>query len=190
MKSNNYTDNELWMFMKNGDTESLSIIYNKYFFDLFHYGLKISGDENLTRDCIHDLFFQLWSRKDVTNQVFKVKPYLLQCFRRRIIKQIQQYKDVAISDHQEIFYDQVCSHESHLIADESFKESVNKLLFALHNLTRRQKEAIHLKYYMELEYDEICEIMDLQYQSVRNLISEGIKKMREIVKQNEVKSIS
>jgi len=183
MEKKNYTDSELWMYMKNGDMESLSKIYNKYFFDLFHYGLKISGDENLTRDCIHDLFFQLWSRKNVTNQVFKVKPYLLQCFRRRIIKQLRQNKDSMISACQELFYEQESSHESHLIEDESYKESVNKILFALQNLTRRQQEAVHLKYYMELEYNEICEIMNLQYQSVRNLISEGIKKMREILKE-------
>jgi RNA polymerase sigma factor (sigma-70 family) len=48
----------------------------------------------------------------------------------------------------------------------------------LDQLSPRQRKAIILYYIEEKKYEEICFIMDMNYQSVRNLIHRGISKLR------------
>ena len=49
----------------------------------------------------------------------------------------------------------------------------------MNHLTRRQRQAITLYYLEERKYDEICDIMKMNYHSVRNLMHRGMLKLRE-----------
>ena len=51
----------------------------------------------------------------------------------------------------------------------------------MQQLSSRQREAIFLKFYEEMDYQEVAAAMDINYQSVRNLIFNGIKKLRDIL---------
>jgi len=47
----------------------------------------------------------------------------------------------------------------------------------LNELSAMQKEILYLKYYSLMDYDEISDIMNLNYQSARNLVSRAIGKL-------------
>ena len=49
----------------------------------------------------------------------------------------------------------------------------------LDELPPRQKEAIYLYYIQEIPLKEIAVLMDMEYQSIRNLISRSLRKLRE-----------
>ena len=51
----------------------------------------------------------------------------------------------------------------------------------LNKLPKRQKEAIYLKYYSGLKATDIAEIMDINYQSVVNILHKAIKNLKEEV---------
>ena len=53
------------------------------------------------------------------------------------------------------------------------------LVASLNNLSPRQYEAIVLRFYNKLSYLEIAEVMDVNEQSVRNLIQRGIESLRQ-----------
>jgi RNA polymerase sigma factor (sigma-70 family) len=54
----------------------------------------------------------------------------------------------------------------------------SKLASLLNELPARQKEAIYLRYYEDMEYKQIAEIMNVNYQSVLNLIQKALNKLR------------
>lgn len=176
------TDIELWRSIKNGDVATFEYVYLAYYKDLYYYGLKLSHEPNVTEDCIHDLFIQIWANKTTINEVHSIKPYLIKCFRRRLLTMLTQ--DLHTVDYEKISMRDGYRHQSAedtLISVESKVESKAKLSSAMDRLTRRQREAIHLKFLMGLDYDEICTVMNLQYQTVRNLICESIKVMKNII---------
>ena len=45
-------------------------------------------------------------------------------------------------------------------------------------LTSRQKEIIYYRFIQEMSMEEICTLMDLNYQSAQNLIQRSLKKIR------------
>ncbi|MCD8179056.1 MAG: sigma-70 region 4 domain-containing protein [Tannerellaceae bacterium] len=59
----------------------------------------------------------------------------------------------------------------------------------LSHLTPRQKEIIYYKFIQELEYDQICELMDLNYQSARNLLQRSLKKIKEHITPEDMESL-
>lgn len=46
-------------------------------------------------------------------------------------------------------------------------------------LTPRQREIIYYRFIEEMEYDEICQIMDINYQSAYNLLQRSLQKVRD-----------
>jgi RNA polymerase sigma factor (sigma-70 family) len=68
--------------------------------------------------------------------------------------------------------------ENDYIANE--KTALDNVFVAqmLDKLSPRQRKAILLYYIEEKKYEDICEIMQMNYQSVRNLIHRGISKLR------------
>ncbi|MGZ3846904.1 MAG: RNA polymerase sigma factor, partial [Flavisolibacter sp.] len=52
---------------------------------------------------------------------------------------------------------------------------------AINQLPARQKEIIYLRIYKGLSFEEIGQIMQLNYQVVRNLLSQALKSFRKII---------
>ena len=71
------------------------------------------------------------------------------------------------------------SYEVELINAQLSAEQKQKVSKVLEKLSQRQKEAIFLRYFDDLEYEEIASIMSINYQSVHNLIHRAIKILRE-----------
>jgi RNA polymerase sigma factor (sigma-70 family) len=69
--------------------------------------------------------------------------------------------------------------ETYLIDREIETESLQKLQSELDKLTKRQREAIFLRFTQNLSYEEIANIMAINYRSVVNLIHEAIKAIRQ-----------
>ena len=55
------------------------------------------------------------------------------------------------------------------------------LLAALDELSPRQREIIYLRFYQNLSYEEIADIMDLNYQTSRNLLYKAIRSLRGLI---------
>jgi len=144
---------------------------------LYRYGRKFTGDENLLEDCIQELFIELWQAKTRT-PVVSVRAYLLKSLKYKLLKAYRKSRDmVPISGEGEESAFEL-SHENFLIAGEENEEKKRRVLKALEQLSGRQKEIIYLKYYQNLSYDEVSEIMNINYQVARNLLYQAIRSLK------------
>ncbi|MDH6306051.1 RNA polymerase sigma factor (sigma-70 family) [Parabacteroides sp. PF5-5] len=77
-----------------------------------------------------------------------------------------------------------------MIADEQEQERQDKMNAILESLTPRQKEVIYYRYVEGMKIDEICKLMEMNYQSVQNLIQRSIKKVRSTFSQKDKSVLS
>ena len=70
--------------------------------------------------------------------------------------------------------------EEQYVTDELYTNQQRKIQEILNVLTPRQKEIIYYRYIQELSFDEICIMMDMNYQSAQNLIQRSLKKIRDL----------
>lgn len=166
----------IWLKFQAGDEQAYSYIYTAYFKKLFSFGLKIKPDPGLVKDCIQELFIKLWRLKENLGQPVSLKHYLYQSLRRTIFKEIakQQYKlQVDLKD--DYHFEVVLAYDLQLINLQISEARQKQLEQALKKLTKRQRDAIHLKFYGKLSYEEIAEVMEVQVKSVYNLISKALE---------------
>ena len=71
---------------RNADAEKmLTDVFRTHFDSLFAYGLKISEDKELVKDCIQELFYRLWKNNTGAQNVNSMKFYLFKALRRQIL---------------------------------------------------------------------------------------------------------
>jgi RNA polymerase sigma factor (sigma-70 family) len=165
----------IWLNFQAGDKHAYSVLYDAYFKQLYRYGLKISADANLVKDCIQELFIKLWRTRENLGQPVSTKNYLFESLRRTMLKELAK-KHYKIQENlpEDYHFEVSLPHEFRLIDLQVTEERMKQLEKALQKLTKRQRDAIHLKFYGQLSYEEIAEIMELNVRSVYNLISKAL----------------
>ncbi|MFZ1751422.1 MAG: sigma-70 family RNA polymerase sigma factor, partial [Saprospiraceae bacterium] len=168
-----------WKSMKDGDHHALKSMYDAHISNLINYAKKFTSDHELIEDAIHDMFVYLWNKRATIGDTDCIIKYLCVMLRRDIIKRLDKAKkQINIDSEKGEYEDFTINIEDLLILDEDTKDQRLKLSQALSTLSGRQREAIYLKYFEEMDYEGICDIMNINYQSVRNLISKGIIELR------------
>ncbi len=178
----------LWSRFLNGDDQVLSLIYLQYSNPLFDYGCRFSKNTDLVKDCIQEVFCNLLRTRKNLSETDNVKFYLLKSLKRQILKEIQKSSNklVSIND-QEYSFELLLGQNNDDQLNELNEVKQQALVEALESLTDRQKEAIYLRFDRGLEYNEISEILNLNYQSARALIHRAIEKLREVIHIQEQK---
>jgi RNA polymerase sigma factor (sigma-70 family) len=175
-------DGVLWQSLKNGDHDSFQAIYFSHFDSLYSYGLRIAGDRDLVKDCIHDLFVKIWTNKSGLADVTAIRSYLLVSLRSTLFNRLQQMKRVTMAAvHEQHPFDLVFSAESDFIRKEEHLLQSQKLLEALNQLSPRQKEVIYLRYFEELGYEEIAGIMNITVKATYKLTARGLETLRQVL---------
>lgn len=171
-----------WQQFLDGTQQALADIFLIHHDDLFRYGLKLTGNQEMVKDCIQDLFLKLWKNRNNLHMVQSVKPYLFKSLRNHLVDSAELRRpDVPISDEMEGQLQIVYSHEDFLIHAQVTEEIRHQVIIALNQLTNRQREAIYLRYFEELDFDTIANLMDMNMQSVRNTLSRAMMLLRDLM---------
>lgn len=173
-------DQALWNSYRSGDESAFRLIYQQHYGALYRYAFKICGHKELTKDCIQDMFATLWLKRNKVNEVSHIRAYLLKYLRRELLREMgrgQRFSELegTAVEEQEIEF----SYEALLVLEQTQQAHNDRLQMALKYLTKRQREIIYLRFYNDLSYEQIAEVMKISYQSTRNLIHEAVKVLRD-----------
>lgn len=169
-----------WQQFLEGTQQALAEIFLRYHDDLFRYGLKLTGNKEMVKDCIQDLFLKLWKNRRNIKSIQAIKPYLFKSLRHHLVDSLElQRPSIAIDDDVlgslQISY----SHEDFIINEQVSEQSRQQVINAINKLPQRQREAIYLRYFEELDFETIAQIMEMNVQSVRNILQRGMQLMRD-----------
>ena len=171
---------QLLSFLQSGDINAFSRLYDLHVNMLFNYGCKLTTDKELLKDCIHDVFIKIYNKRKELGEIANFKSYLFISLKNKLCDESRKrtnYSDLQVEDLNSVATEKV---ENDYITLEMESVSNEKVKYLLNQLPPRQKEALTLYYIEEKKYEDICMLMDMNYQSVRNLIHRGILKLRSI----------
>lgn len=177
---NNMIDITIWDQLRTGDKTALERIYRDHAAVLIKYGKKFSADGQMVEDCLQDLFIELWKNREGLGNTDSIRKYLLVALRRKIIRALGNSR-ITGQEPEEHHFTAVFDIESQWELEEWDNERRKQLQEALESLSKRQQEVLYLKYFMEMDYAQIGEIMELNYQSARNLAHRALEAMRDLL---------
>lgn len=167
-----------WQQFISGDNDSYSWIYNTFVQDIYRYGLRFTSNKEIIQDCIQEVFTTLYKNRDRLITPENIKVYLFVSLKNNLIRTI--YKE-SVYNHdlsEDIEFSLEPTVEDEFISNEQYVNQQKRIKEILNLLSPRQREIIYYRYIQELSMDEICTLMDLNYQSAQNLIQRSLKKMR------------
>ena len=176
------SDHFIWKSLKEGDLKAFSVLFENYYPKLYNYGLKISKNVSVTEDSLQDFFLYIYEHRENLSDLDEIAPYLFLSYKRFLIRIINRNKKNRTLDVSEVtFVDFEFTAEEIMEKQETERFNKTNLPKILNALPKRQKEAIYLKYYSGLKAKEIAKIMNINYQSVINLLFKAIKSLKEDV---------
>ena len=175
------TDTQLWQQFKHGQHSAYAAIYKGQADYLLRYCYRITSDELIIEDAIHDLFVELWKNRSTIGDTDNIRAYLTVALRRKIIK-ILQKKQKTESDKtpEELNFQTELAIDEVIIATERSAEWAKKLQSAMNKLSDRQREVLYMKYYSQMNNEENSEALGINNQSVRNLTHRSIEQLKKL----------
>lgn len=171
----------LWQQFREGQQDAFQGLVQHFYRELHFYGGRFTRDSDLLKDCLQDLFLDLWIYRHKIVQTPYVRPYLYKSLRRKIHREVMRHS--ATMSEENVTFDDVSSEEitaeQAMIRTELSDYQTVRLNALLAQLSDRQREAIHLKFYAELSNDEIADVLAVNKQSVANLLHRGLTRLRE-----------
>ncbi|MDD4190965.1 MAG: sigma-70 family RNA polymerase sigma factor [Mangrovibacterium sp.] len=167
----------LWQKFQQGEYGLLETVFKTVYRELYTYGLKLLPVPETVCDTIQEIFADIWSRREKMYTVEKIRPYLFISVRHELLKQIEkrrrnsQLKQDAKGSFE-------FSKEDFIIREETEAEISLFLVKCLQRLTARQREVILLRFHHELKFDDIASVMNMNVQSVRNLLVRALDNLR------------
>jgi RNA polymerase sigma factor (sigma-70 family) len=171
-------DIKLWEAFRKGDRDAFAALFRSHYELLYRFGSKFTADSELLEDTIQELFIEVWQAKSTT-PILSVKAYLLKALKYKLLKAFRKTGRLLPLYDSDVNFE--FSHETLLIAEQESAEKQRRVLAALQKLSHRQREIIYLKYYQNLSYEEVSEIMNINYQVARNLLYQAIKSLKTIL---------
>lgn len=171
-----------WQQLKEGDRQALEKLYVKFARNLFQYGMAVRADRSLVKDCIQELFIDLWKYRKSLKDTDNVKVYLSKSLSNKIFRESHLEKRRQSQNPQEIMASLYQSDGPS--ADgipEKTDEKIRRLHLAIDRLPLRQKELIHNVYFKKLSSEEVSIKMGIGIQSVYTLTWKAISKLKKSI---------
>jgi RNA polymerase sigma factor (sigma-70 family) len=171
------SEQECWKAFLSGRHTAFALLFKSNYNALYQYALRYTRRENLAHECVQQLFYQLWVSRSNISEVSNVKAYLFKSLRSNLQREgkYQQRLLMLESAEQPLSF----SPEEILLEDEADEYRKKVVADVLNVLPQRQREAVYLKYYENLSYQEIADVLNINYQSVVNLVFRAIQRLRE-----------
>jgi len=181
-----------WLEFKSGSAEALHSLYKQHYLGLINYGIKFNGDRRYANDCIVEMLLGLWEKRDRLPEVENVRSYLLTCLRTVMLQRIRSDKLRGIKEsYAHSLADQAeSSYEEHITKIQTDLILKDKLTKSLNHLTERQKELLQLKFFDDLDYDEIALRCNISKRTAYNIVYDALKILKDVLKKENTDDYS
>lgn len=176
-------EQQLWQAFQKGDEGAYTQLYQLHIKAMYRYGMSlVAVSESFVLDCIHDVFTELWAKRDRLSTPDNIRYYLLRSLKNRIMHLLER-KERPLTPLLETDYDALWAEPDAELLDalETADNQQQRLQRLIAQLPPRQQEALKLRFVENMNYDQIGEILAVNQQSAKNLVFRAVEKLRSLL---------
>ena len=169
------SDKELVEALRSGDENAFECIFERHWQPLYAFVNKMIADQDQTKDVLQNTFLEVWKRKKTLYADDSILPFLIKVAKNEVITLFRKDKvrltgdEILISNLQRegLTDDKLLATELQgAIESELIKMPVN------------MRKCFHLSRYEQKSIKDIAAELLLSEQTVKNNISEALKRLR------------
>lgn len=172
-----------WDALLSGDRSALEAIYHQHYIGLLNYGIKLTQEVELSKDCIFQLFITLWDSRSKLPSVTNVRSYLITSLHRELLHVIRRnHRKLSNGPaYNELYPVSEFSYEDYLVQKQQSQERRDRVKLAFAQLSQREKQLLELKFFEGHSYKHIAESCNITKRTAYNIIHTAIKNIRDVL---------
>jgi RNA polymerase sigma-70 factor (family 1) len=172
---NLYTDDELFLLLKERNHRAYAMIYERYWGMLFRYARRILQNDEESRDVVQDVFVMLWSKAETLEIQVSLSCFLYASTRNSILKLFQRGKVKAnYLSSLEKFIEQNDTAD-HLVRN---RELARRIEQEVAMLPPKMRAVFELSRRSHLSHREIATRMEISDKTVKKQMANALKILR------------
>ena len=170
---------EVMLRFRSGDQTAFGEIYSEFIDSLLSYGLKITRDRELVKDCIQDIFVNLHKLNPNLHHPEYIEFYLFRSLKNAINYKFQENKKSEVHPIEKIVaFELRYNLEQEIDDPESDRLRVEKLKQILQTLDPQKRELLFLKFSTGLNYVEIGHLLEMNPDTVKKQVYRTLDHLR------------
>ena len=171
---------DVWRRFRLGDRFAFSEIYEEFAEVLFAYGIKITSDRELVKDCIQDLFFNIYRYNIKLQQPEYLEFYLFRSLKNDLIRKLKnKNQQSSLTDENVVLFDLKFLAEQDNHEPEADELRIEALWKILQTISPEKREMLFLKFSTGLNYAEIGEIVGMKADAVKKQVYRTLDDLRD-----------
>lgn len=169
------SDEQIMQDYRDKGPQALEVIFERYKMRIFNFCLRLLGNRAEAEDVTSEVFLKLFSGAYTPAPEAKFSTWLFTVARNQSISQIRKRTNIMSL----WFRKKMNNEEGHWDIEDNAQTSAESLTKgeerhivrkAVHKLPLEQKEAIILREYFQMPYDEIAQVLGCSLEKVKVLI--------------------
>ena len=159
------------------DKKEIEELFKSYFGPLCSFAQKYVKDHDSAKEIVHDVFINLWEKRDELHMKSSLKSYLFKSVHNRCLNYLRDQKKF---DQNELSEENISAYGSVAYTDHLEEaELQQKINQALDFLPEKCREIFILSRFEELKYKEIAGRLNVSVKTVETQMSKALKILRE-----------
>jgi RNA polymerase sigma-70 factor (family 1) len=183
----NQSDKELLQDIALGNEQAFQMLFNRHWKSLFSFVYRLTRDEEHTKDILQDVFLYLWKNREKLYAGESFLPYLNTVARNNVMTAFR--RDKVRLHGVEVLSETIKLSDS---SDEQLmlKEVTQSVDTELSKMPVNMRQCFRLSRYEDKSIREIAAELKLSEQTVKNNISEALRRLRISVEQGSLVYLS
>lgn len=171
------SDETLLAGIKNGDQQSLEVLFEKYYYRLCDFAFYFVRSFDLTEEIVSDVFLKIWRNRRRLSATGNFKAYIYTAVRNQALNYIEKEQNQNLLESLDDLDQEVTSERYHPEQELLFKEFKNRIEAFINTLPPRRRLIFKLSRLEGFTYREIAEIMSISVNTVQNQMVEAVRQL-------------
>ena len=169
----NHSDEQLMKLYQNGDEEAFKLLYGRHSSKIYGFLKKRLNNNEKVAEVYQEVFIKIHKSKHLYNDSLPALAWIFTISRTVMIDELRKDKKVQTVD----------NYDLEKIPKELEKPmpQLEQAMEILEHLPNQQKAAIEMRYLDDKTFEQIAESLKVSPTNARQLISRGIKRIKELV---------
>lgn len=160
-----------------GDRKAFSNAYLELYNRFYNYGSLLTSDVSLIEDSIQEVLLVLWTSRKNLSSISNPDGYYYILFRRALFKRLKSAANLVAIEQGE--WEPEFAADAVFIKKEADQALQQKMKAAVDSLTSRQREAIYLRFYEGLSYEEVAATLDISVKGTYKIIARALQSLKD-----------
>jgi RNA polymerase sigma-70 factor, ECF subfamily len=168
-------DEELIAAARRGDHEAFGRLVERYYRAAYASAYAVLGNRSDAEEIAQETFVQVYQKLDRLREPGALTSWIWRIARDTALKHIRKHRRVRpVGEVPDVNYEGTAPHEPLVAAEEK-----EQLMAALTGLPDDMREAVLMRYWEELEYDEMAKRTGVSAAALYQRVCRGLKQLRE-----------